>query len=151
MAFSRKSQLSISDLTVLRHPCTEVLRPPCQPPRPSCTTAPSVMPDHPLRHARPSPPSCPTIPSVMPDLIGHLSLPAGRVYRKTAPHGPPPVNAAPFWPKTAIPPFRVYIRKHPKRRFRVNASSPSCPTCRDRHALLDATVMPDLIGHLTIK
>ena len=43
-------------------------------------------------------------PTVMPDLIGHLELSAGRVYRKTAPHGPPRVNAAPFWPKTAIPP-----------------------------------------------
>ena len=88
--FQGKSQLSISDLTVLRHPCTEVRRPPCQPPRPSCTTAPH-------RHARPD-------AAVMPDLIGHLALSAGRVYRKTAPHSPPRVNAAPFWPKTAIPP-----------------------------------------------
>ena len=88
--FQGKSQLSISDLAVRRHPCTGGAT--------TALPAPTTV-----LHDRP-PPSCPTVPSVMPDLIGHLELSAGRVYRKTAPHGPPRVNAAPFWPKTAIPP-----------------------------------------------
>ena len=74
--------------------------------------------------------------TVMPDLIGHLALSAGRVYRKTASHGPPPVNAAPFWPKNRHSPLRVYTQKPPKSRFRVNVARPvrpdlmpsSCPT-----------------------
>jgi hypothetical protein len=33
--------------------------------------------------------------------------------------------------------------------FGVNATSPSCPTCRC-HACPDAIVMPDLIGHLSM-
>jgi hypothetical protein len=52
--FQGKSQLSISDLTVLRHPCTGGATTAL----PAPTTVlhdrpPTVMPDRPLRHARP--------------------------------------------------------------------------------------------------
>ena len=160
MAFSRKSQLSISDLTVLRHPCTG-----------GATTAlpapTTVLHDRPLRPARPSPPSCPTAPSVMPDRpppscpngpLRHARPDrASRVVcrtrlQKNRPTWPPTCKRGTLLAENRHSPLRVYTQKHPKRRFRVNAARPvrpdlmppSCPTVPYRHARPTTTVMPDL-------
>ena len=94
------------------------------------------MPDRPLRHARPDRAS---------RVVCRTRL------QKNRPTSYPACKRGTLLAQNRHSPLRVYTQKHPKRRFRVNVARPSCPTCRDRHALLDATVMPDLIGHLTIK
>ena len=127
--FQGKSQLSISDLAVRRHPCT----------RGATTVLPApttVLHDRPLRHARPSPPSCPNGPlrHARPDRASQVACRTR--LQKNRPTWPPTCKRGTLLAENRHSPLRVYTQKHPKRRFRVNAARPvrpdlmppSCPT-----------------------